>query len=158
RDAPVLIGAIDVGMNPRGMTTNPADTRLYVANVQSADVSVVDIAPGSPTENQVLATIAPRATDDIVGGLADGWEPFVIGGRAPRGIVYSDALGLIFVTSIGPQTGPRQGVVQVGGAVINPTITVIDAATNTIRAHVAMDVANRTKPSCTDPELMAIDD
>jgi DNA-binding beta-propeller fold protein YncE len=158
RDAPVLIGAIDVGVNPRGMATNAADTILYVANVQSADLSVVDIAPGSATENQVIATVAPRATDDIVGGRADGWEPFVIGGRAPRGIVYSDALDAVFLTSIGPQTGPRQGVVQTGGAIINPTITVIDGATNTITAHVAFDIFNRNLPSCTDPELMALDD
>ncbi len=158
RDAPVLIGAIDVGVNPRGMVTNAADTRLYVANVQSADLSVVDIAPGSPTENQVIDTVAPRATDDIVGGRADGWEPFVIGGRAPRGIVYSDTLGLVFLTSIGPQTGPRQGVVQTGGAIINPTITVVDAATDTVLAHVAFDLFNRNRSSCTDPELMALDD
>ena len=39
----------------------------------------------------------------------------------------------LFVTSIGPQTGPRQGVVQTGGAIINPTVTVIDAATDTVR-------------------------
>jgi hypothetical protein len=32
----------------------------------------------------VIATIAARATDDIVGGRADGWETFVIGGRAAR--------------------------------------------------------------------------
>src|SRR6185369_7009387 len=54
RDAPVLLAAIDVGVNPRGMATNTADTRLYVANIQSADISVVDIGPGSPTENQVV--------------------------------------------------------------------------------------------------------
>jgi DNA-binding beta-propeller fold protein YncE len=158
RDAPVLIDAVDVGVNPRGMATNTADTRLYVANVQSADVSVVDIAPGSATENQVIATIAPRAVDNIVGGRAEGWEPFVIGGRAPRGIVYSDTLGVLFITSIGPQTGPRQGVVQTGGAIINPTITVVDTATNTVRAHVAMNIFDRDRPSCTDPELMALDD
>lgn len=158
RDAPVLLGAIDVGVNPRGMTTNAADTRLYVANVQSADLSVVDIAPGSATENQVIATVAPRATDDIVGGRADGWEPFVIGGRAPRGVVYSDALDVVFLTSIGPQTGPRQGVVLTGGAIINPTITVVDAATNTVRAHVAFDIFARDRSSCSDPELMALDD
>lgn len=104
RDAPELIDAIDVGVNPRGMATNAADTRLYVANIQSADVSVVDIAPGSPTENQVLRTIAARATDDIVGGRADGWEALIIGGRAPRGIVFSDAHNALFVSSIGPQT------------------------------------------------------
>lgn len=158
RDAPALIGAIDVGVNPRGMVTNAADTRLYVANIQSADVSVVDIAPGSPTENQVVGTVAARATDDIVGGRADGWESFVIGGRAPRGIVYSDALDLVFVTSIGPQTGPRQGVVLVGGAIINPTITVIDAGTDTVRAHVALALFDPDRFSCSDPELAALDD
>lgn len=157
-DAPVLLTAIDVGVNPRGMVTNATDTRLYVANIQSADVSVVDITPGSPTENQVLRTVAARATDDIVGGRADGWEPFVISGRAPRGIVYSDALGMLFITSIGPQTGPRQGVVQTGGAVINPTVTVIDAATDTVVAHVALELMNPDRFSCTDPELMALDD
>jgi DNA-binding beta-propeller fold protein YncE len=158
RDAPLLVASIDVGVNPRGMATNAADTRLYVANIQSADVSVVDIAPGSATENQVLATVAARATDDIVGGRADGWEPLVIGGRAPRGIVYSDALDLLFVTSIGPQTGPRQGVVQVGGAIINPTVTVIDAATDSVRAHVALALFDPDRASCTDPELAALDD
>lgn len=158
RDAPVFVGTVDVGVNPRGMTTNTADTRLYVANVQSADVSVVDIAPGSATENQVITTVAARAADNIVGGRADGWEDFVIGGRAPRGIVFSDALNAVFVTSIGPQTGPRQGVVQVSGAIINPTVTVIDAATNTVRAHVAMELFDRDRPSCTDPELMGLDD
>jgi DNA-binding beta-propeller fold protein YncE len=157
-DAPLLIASIDVGVNPRGMVTNTADTRLYVANIQSADVSVVDIAPGSATENQVLATVAPRATDDIVGGRADGWEDFVISGRAPRGIAFSDAQNAIFVTSIGPQTGPRQGVVLTGGAIINPTVTVIDAATNQIVAHISLDVTGADRFSCTDPELMALDD
>lgn len=157
-DAPVLLGSIDVGVNPRGMATNGTDTRLYVANIQSADISVVDIAPGSPTENQVLRTIAARAADDIVGGRADGWEDYVISGRAPRGIVFSDAQNALFVTSIGPQTGPRQGVVLTGGAVINPTVTVIDAATDAIVAHVALDVSSADRFSCTDPELMALDD
>jgi DNA-binding beta-propeller fold protein YncE len=140
------------------MVTNAADTRLYVANIQSADLSVVDIEPGSATENQVLATVAARATDDIAGGRAEGWEPFVIGGRAPRGIAFSDAHDVIFLTSIGPQTGPRQGVVLVGGAIINPTITVIDAATNTTRAHVALELFDPDRSSCTDPELTALDD
>ena len=158
RDAPVLVATIEVGVNPRGMATDAADARLYVANIQSADISVVDIAPGSPTENQVIGTIAARATDDIVGGGADGWEDFVISGRAPRGIVFSDAQNALFVTSIGPQTGPREGVVQVGGAIIDPTITVIDAGTDTILAHVALNNGDRDRFSCSDPELLALDD
>jgi DNA-binding beta-propeller fold protein YncE len=158
RDVPVFVGTIDVGVNPRGMATNTADTRLYVANIQSADVSVVDIAPGSASENEVIATIGTRATDDIVGGRADGWEPFVIGGRAPRGIIFSDDLQALFVTTIGPQTGPRPGVSQVGGAIINPTITVIDAASNAVVAHVALNGNDADRFKCTDPEQMAIDD
>jgi DNA-binding beta-propeller fold protein YncE len=157
RDAPVFVGGIDVGVNPRGMATNTADTRLYVANIQSADISV-DIASGSAPENQVVATIGTRATDDIVGGRADGWEPFVISGRAPRGIVFSDDLQALFVTSIGPQTGPRPGVGQVGGAIINPTITVIDAASGAVVAHVALNGNDPDRFKCTDPELMALDD
>ena len=157
-DAPLLVDTIDVGVNPRGMATNAADTRLYVANIQTADISVVDIAPGSPTENQVLRTIAARATDDIVGGRADGWETFVISGRAPRGIVFSDARNALFVTSIGPQTGPRTGVSITGGAIINPTVTVIDAASDTIVAHVALNGLDPDRPTCSDPELMALDD
>ena len=147
-------------MNPRGMVTNTADTRLYVANIQSADVSVVDIAPGSPTENQVMRDDrrARRPTTSSAGAPTAG-RPFVIGGRAPRGIVFSDVRNAVFVTSIGPQTGPRQGVVLIGGAIINPTITVIDAATDTVVAHVALDdLRPRTATSCTDPELMALDD
>jgi DNA-binding beta-propeller fold protein YncE len=158
RDAPVLLDTIDVGVNPRGMVTNASDTRLYVANIQSADVSVVDIGAGSPTENQVLTTIGTRATDDIVGGRANGWEAFVISGRAPRGIVYSDALDMLFVSSIGPQTGPRQGVVLTGGAIINPTITVIDATTDAVVAHVALNGLDPNRPTCSDPELLALDD
>ena len=78
----------------------------------------------------------------------DGWEPFVIGGRAPRGVVFSDAENTLFVSSIGPQTGPRAGVIQVGGAIINPTITAIDAATNTVVAHVALDGSHPDRVSC----------
>jgi DNA-binding beta-propeller fold protein YncE len=158
RDAPVWLTTIDVGVNPRGMATNAADTRLYVANIQSADISVVDIAPGSPTENQVVKTIVTRATDDIVGGRADGWEAFVIGGRAPRGITFSDAQNSLFITSIGPQTGPRAGVSQIGGIVLNPTITVISGSTENIVAHVALNGLVADRFGCTDPELMALDD
>jgi YVTN family beta-propeller protein len=157
-DAPVLLGTVDVGVNPRGMATNAADTRLYVANIQTGDISVVDIAFGSATEHQVMATIAARATDDIIGGRADGWEAYVIGGRAPRGLVYSDAHNVLFATSIGPQTGPRAGVDRVGGAIINPTVTVIDATTNRIVAHVALNGLDTNHPTCSDPELMALDD
>jgi DNA-binding beta-propeller fold protein YncE len=158
RDTPLLIGAVDVGVNPRGMATNTADTRLYVANIQSADVSVVDIMAGSGTENQVIATIATRATDTFVGGRLANWKDFVISGRAPRGIIFSDDLQALFVSSIGPQIGPRPGVSQTGGTIVSPSITVIDAGSNAIIGHVALNGTDPDRYKCTDPELMALDD
>ena len=39
---------IEVGKNPRGIVINSTDTRAYVMNFISRDVSVVDIQTGSP--------------------------------------------------------------------------------------------------------------
>ncbi len=58
----------------------------------------------------------------------------------------------------GGADGPRPGVGQVGGAIINPTITVIDAASNSVVAHVALNGNDPDRFKCTDPELMALDD
>jgi YVTN family beta-propeller protein len=49
---PGNIVRIFVGQNPRGITVNSADTRAYVMNEVSRDVSVIDLAT-----NQVLATV-----------------------------------------------------------------------------------------------------
>ena len=53
--------------------------------------------------------------------------------RAARHRLQRRRCSALFVTSIGPQTGPRPGVGQTGGAIINPTITVIDAASDARR-------------------------
>src|SRR5262249_34883013 len=123
-DAPVLIATVPVGINPRGMAISADDAKLYIANIQSEDVSVLDTGT-----NTVVQTILTLPGQPIVGGRAAGWENFVISGRAPRGIVFNAGTGEVLVSSIGPQTGPRPGVAQIGGAIINPTISVINAAT-----------------------------
>jgi hypothetical protein len=46
----------------------------------------------------------------------------------------------------------------VGGAIINPTVTVIDAATDTVVAHVSLNGRDPDRFKCSDPELMALDD
>ena len=45
-----------VGQGPRGIVVNGADTRAYVANENSRDVSVIDLA-----SNRVIATVASAA-------------------------------------------------------------------------------------------------
>lgn len=47
---------IFVGQNPRGITINSTDTRAYVMNEVSRDVSVIDLA-----SNKVIATVAAAA-------------------------------------------------------------------------------------------------
>jgi len=152
-DAPVLLATVSVGINPRGMAIDASDAKLYVANIQSGDVSVVDTST-----NVTVRTIRALPGQPIVGGRAAGWSPFVISGRAPRGIVYSAATGSVFVTSIGPQTGPRPGATQIGGAIISPAVTVIDTATDAVLQHVGLNGLDPDKPTCTDPEQMVLDD
>jgi YVTN family beta-propeller protein len=55
---PSGIVRIAVGKNPQGIVLNSTDTRAYVMNFISRDVSVVDIASGSPTQYTEIARIA----------------------------------------------------------------------------------------------------
>lgn len=49
---------VEVGKNPQGIVINSTDTRAYVFNYISRDVSVVDIQTGSATENTEIGRIA----------------------------------------------------------------------------------------------------
>jgi YVTN family beta-propeller protein len=49
---------VAVGKNPRGLVLNSTDTRAYVMNLVSRDVSVVDIQTGSPKVNTEIARLA----------------------------------------------------------------------------------------------------
>jgi YVTN family beta-propeller protein len=70
--APTGIVRIPVGKHPQGIAINSTDTRAYVFNYISRDVSVVDIAEGSPTINTEIARVAsaslppPGTLDEIV--------------------------------------------------------------------------------------------
>jgi YVTN family beta-propeller protein len=91
---------ISVGKNPRGIVINSTDSRAYVMNLISRDVSVVDIADGSPTKNLEIARIAsaplpPPGT--LAAAVQHGHELFVTalgppgdGSSAPPGGRMSD--------------------------------------------------------------------
>lgn len=55
---PTRVLQIKVGKNPRGIVVNAADTRAYVMNYVSRDVSVVDLTPARET---VVATLPSAA-------------------------------------------------------------------------------------------------
>jgi YVTN family beta-propeller protein len=139
---------IAVGKNPRGIVINSTDTRAYVMNLISRDVSVVDIADGSPTKHTELARIASASLPDpgsLPAVVQRGHELFVSaigpagdGNSAPPGGRMSDTgWGACYschpsgltdgVTWMFPD-GPRQSISmestaehpQTGGAPLNP--------------------------------------
>ena len=66
-DDPTRVLQVPVGRNPRGIVVNASDTRAYVMNYVSRDVSVLDL---TGLEEQVLTTMA-SATLPAPGTLAD---------------------------------------------------------------------------------------
>lgn len=91
---------VPVGKNPRGIVINSTDTRAYVMNFISRDVSVVDIADGSATKNHEIARVASAslpAAGTLAGVVHRGHELFVTaigpagdGNSAPPGGRMSD--------------------------------------------------------------------
>jgi YVTN family beta-propeller protein len=66
------VALIDVGKNPRGIVINNADTRAYVANYISKDVSVIDLTVSPEAE------IARLQSADLPAPGSDG-EKFLLG-------------------------------------------------------------------------------
>lgn len=129
---PTRVLQISVGKNPRGIVINPADSRAYVANYISRDVSVVDLSAARET---VVATMsssalpaagsqadkvligkelyntsigvfdpAPSTTDPIVGRMSNkGWGSCAAC-HTPRGL--SDNVVWIF------PSGPKRTIPQ----------------------------------------------
>lgn len=97
---PTRVLEIAVGRNPRGIVVNAADTRAYVMNYVSRDVSVLDL---TPIEEQVIATLA-SASLPTPGTLADQiqigkelynssvgtFDPATSGGAPIRGRLSAD--------------------------------------------------------------------
>ncbi|RIL06420.1 MAG: hypothetical protein DCC71_06835 [Proteobacteria bacterium] len=79
------LATLEVGVDPVTLAVRPGANELWVSNHVSDTVSIVDIAPGSPTENRVIDTIqsldAQGATRfDEPSGIAfteDGAKAFV---------------------------------------------------------------------------------
>ena len=51
------VATIEVGLDPVSLAIRPGETELWVSNHVSDSVSIIDIAPGGPTENRVIDTV-----------------------------------------------------------------------------------------------------
>ena len=54
-----------VGLDPVSLAVRPTANELWVSNHVSDTVSIIDIAPGSPTENRVIDTIQALNADGV---------------------------------------------------------------------------------------------
>ncbi len=70
--------SVSVGQHPFGVSTSPSGDRVYTTNYFSHSVSVMDAVPGSPTFQQVIATIPTGLNPTGVVSHPDGRELYVL--------------------------------------------------------------------------------
>src|SRR5262249_22172388 len=77
----------------------------------------------SVAEGRVAPSIAPRPGTPILGGHTEPHSADIMGGKAPRALLWSAALGRLLVTSVGPNIGPNPQRMEVsangGGGVVD---------------------------------------
>jgi len=92
---------------------------LAVGSLQTGQVELLRQADGGP-----VATLVPEPGVPIVGGGTERFSKQVMGGKAPRGLVASERLGRLFISSLGPNVGPNAERMEVspngGVAVLDP--------------------------------------
>ena len=133
---------LPAGVHPRALAFTGDGRRLLVGNLGSDDVTDLTLdGPGAPT------SIAPGPGVPILGGHTEPFARYVMGGKAPRDLVASPTLHVVFESSIGPDVGPNPKRMEVS---MNGGVGVLDAATGRFLRHVSIRHGV--------PEGMALDD
>ncbi len=83
-------------------------------------------------DGRALASIGPRPGTPIVGGHTEPHAADVMGGKAPRALLWSPRLGKLFVTSIGPNVGPNPQRMEVS---MNGGVGVVDLGARRFERH-----------------------
>lgn len=144
--APTVVATIPVGQSPHGIAVDATSNRIFVANLFSHNVSVID-----GTTDSVIATMGPVSFPKGVAVDSDRRRVYVTGSDSVA--VFDEdtnaSLGAIAVGS-----GPRgialnsvTGLVYVGNRLSN-SVSVIDEATATVTA---------TIPVGANPLFLAVD-
>ena len=93
---------------------------LAVGCQGSGEVALLDRRDGA-----ARGSVAPGPGASIVDGTTAAFSAYVMGGKAPRALAYSPALGRLFEASIGPNIGPNPQRMEVsmngGVASLDPT-------------------------------------
>jgi sugar lactone lactonase YvrE len=118
-----------VSPNPRALAI--VGDSLAVGSLQTGEVELLDRSTGKS-----LAAVAPRPGTPIIGGRTERYSKYIMGGKAPRHLVWSARLRRLFVSSIGPNIGPNPDRWEISG---NGGVGVIDPKNSTFVRHLGFD-------------------
>ncbi|HTS82381.1 MAG TPA: MtsA protein [Myxococcaceae bacterium] len=100
---------------------------VVVGSQGGGELEVLSLADG-----RSAASIAPGPGTPIVGGHTEPHARDVMGGKAPRALLWSARLGKLFVTSIGPNVGPNPQRMEVS---MNGGVGVVDLGARRFERH-----------------------
>ena len=104
-----------------------AGTSLVVGSQGTGELEALSLDDGRAGE-----PIGPRPGTPIVGGHTEPHARDVMGGKAPRALLWSPRAGKLFVTSIGPNIGPNPQRMEVS---MNGGVGVVDLAGRRFERH-----------------------
>ncbi len=137
---PYPMATIPVGADPAGITTRPDGKRLYVADYGSNTgdtVTVIDIDPGSGTQNTVVATVTVGTGPFSVAFQPDSSRAYVAN-RGSDDVTVIDTATNAVVTTIAAGGGSIFVAVNRAGTrafvtnIDDDSVSVIDTTTNTV--------------------------
>jgi DNA-binding beta-propeller fold protein YncE len=119
-----------------------AGQSLVVGSQGTGELETLSLDDGHAAE-----PIGPRPGTPIIGGHTEPHSRDVMGGKAPRALLWSARAGKLFVTSIGPNVGPNPQRMEVS---MNGGVGVVDLGTHRFERHLGFGAGV--------PEGMAVDE
>ena len=126
--------------DPRPMAI--AGDVLVVGSQGAGELEAISLADG-----KVAPSIAPRPGTPILGGHTEPHAGDIMGGKAPRALLWSPSLSRLLVSSVGPNIGPNPQRMEVSA---NGGVGVVDLAHGTFERHLGFGAGV--------PEGMALDE
>jgi len=117
--------SVAVDPNPRELAA--WKELLAVGSLQTGQVELLRQSDGG-----LVTTLVPGPGVPIVGGGTERFSKQVMGGKAPRGMVASERLGRLFVSSLGPNVGPNAERMEVSA---NGGVGVLDPRRGEVVRH-----------------------
>ena len=124
---PGLVGSLLVGVSFAKAAAWANQTPLVAVHHLAGHIESLWLDHGRPAE-----PIGPRPGTPIIGGHTEPHARDVMGGKAPRALLWSARLGRLFVTSIGPNIGPNPQRMEVS---MNGGVGVVDLAAQRFERH-----------------------